>query len=92
MNRSVYMMVSVKYVVFLVVWMDWDYSVAAFGVPASKHEELRGQVVAQYGEELELIAPKEKKKNTNTRKKGAVKSDNLSLQRDCKLPCAFEAP
>jgi hypothetical protein len=71
---------------------DWDYSVAAFGVPASKHEELRGQVVAQYGEELELIAPKEKKKNTNTRKKGAVKSDNLSLQRDCKLPCAFEAP
>lgn len=41
---------------------DWDYSINAYGVPASKLEELRSLVVAQYGEELELIAPKEEKK------------------------------
>jgi len=55
--------------------LDWDYSVTAFGVPASKLEELRGQVVAQYGKELEFIAPKEKKKKKNHRhkKKGSGK-------------------
>jgi hypothetical protein len=37
-------------------------------VPASKLEELRGRVVAQYGEELELIAPKEKKKKNKKHK------------------------
>ncbi len=47
---------------------DWDYSVTAFGVPASKHEELRGQVVAQYGKELELITSKEKKKKHKHKK------------------------
>ena len=36
---------------------DWDYSVTAYGVPALKREELRMQIVAQYGEKLELIAP-----------------------------------
>ena len=39
---------------------DWDYSAKAFGVPASKREALRRQVVAQHGEKLELIAPSKK--------------------------------
>ena len=43
---------------------DWDYSVTAYGVPSLKREELRDQVVAQYGEKLELLAPE------NHRKKG----------------------
>jgi hypothetical protein len=49
---------------------DWDYSVTAYGVPASKREELRMQIVAQYGEKLELIAPSEgtqKKKKSRMR-------------------------
>ena len=49
---------------------DWDYSAAAFGVPASKREELRRQVVAKYGEKLELIAPsKRRQKNRKSRKR-----------------------
>jgi hypothetical protein len=36
---------------------DWEYSVTAYGVPALKREELRMQIVAQYGDKLELIAP-----------------------------------
>lgn len=48
---------------------DWDYSFTAFGLSDSKREELRKQVVGQYGEKLELIAPKESKKNRITPKK-----------------------
>ena len=48
---------------------DWDYSITAYGVPASKLEELRSRVVAQYGEELERIAPKEEKKKKSHRHK-----------------------
>ena len=48
---------------------DWDYSITAFGVLDFKLEELRGHVVAQYGKELELIAPKEKKKTQTQEKK-----------------------
>ena len=36
---------------------DWDYSISAFGLDASMRDELRKQVIAQYGEKLELIAP-----------------------------------
>ena len=63
----------------LIRMRDWDYSITAFGVPDSKLEELRGHIVAQYGEELELIAPKEKKKKKNHKhkKKGSVRSNNL---------------
>ena len=63
----------------LIRMRDWDYSVTAFGVPDSKLEELRGHIVAQYGEELEFIAPKEekkkkkKKKNHRHKKKGSGK-------------------
>jgi GAF domain-containing protein len=35
---------------------DWDYSTSAFGLDPSLREELYRQVIAQYGEKLELIA------------------------------------
>ena len=35
----------------------WDYSASAFGVPPEKREDLRRQVVEQYGEDLEIICP-----------------------------------
>jgi hypothetical protein len=38
----------------------WDYSALAFGLPVEDREKLRGQVIAQYGQALELIAPSEK--------------------------------
>jgi hypothetical protein len=31
---------------------DWDYSALAFGLPSEAREELRRQVIAQYGETL----------------------------------------
>lgn len=46
---------------------DWDYSVTAYGVPSSKREELRNQVVAQYGEKLELLAAENDKKKGKSR-------------------------
>jgi hypothetical protein len=36
---------------------DWDYSASAFGLPPEAHEDLRRQVIAQYGEDFELIDP-----------------------------------
>jgi len=39
---------------------DWAYSAAAFGLSADDREELRRQVIAQYGQALELIAPAQK--------------------------------
>ena len=36
---------------------NWDYSALAFGVPASKREELRRQIIEEYGERCELIVP-----------------------------------
>ncbi len=47
---------------------DWAYSLNAYGVPDSKLEGLRGQVVAQYEKELELIAPKEEKRKKKKHK------------------------
>jgi hypothetical protein len=49
---------------------DWDYSATAFGVPALKREDLRRHVVQQYGEKLELIAPRkgtQKKRKSHKR-------------------------
>ena len=51
---------------------DWAYSASAFGVPESKLEDLRKEVIKHYGEKLELIAPteqKQKKAKKNKRKK-----------------------
>ena len=36
---------------------EWDYAAAAFGLSPAAREELRRQVIAQYGAALELIAP-----------------------------------
>ena len=36
---------------------NWDYSALAFGVPGNKREELRRQIVKEYGERFELIVP-----------------------------------
>jgi len=57
---------------------DWAYSSLAFGVPSSKHEELRHNIISVYGEKLELICPsrhsppskKQKKKRKKKRVKG----------------------
>ena len=51
---------------------DWDYSTGAFGVDCVKREELRRQVVAQYGEGLELIAPSKEKRKPRARKRKKV--------------------
>ena len=52
---------------------DWQYSIAAYGVPPEKREELRRKVIQQYGSDLELIAPyavKESKSEAWKRRKG----------------------
>jgi hypothetical protein len=46
----------------------WDYSAMAFGLSDQDREELRRQVIAQFGQALELIAPPEK-----TRKKRSAR-------------------
>lgn len=38
---------------------NWDYSALAFGLPDKDHEKLRQQIIAQYGEKLEMLAPSE---------------------------------
>lgn len=53
---------------------DWQYSIAAYGVPSEKREELRRKVIQQHGSDLELIAPyevKESKPEARKRKKGS---------------------
>ena len=50
----------------------WAYSALAFGCPEPKLEELRKEVIQQYGAKLELIAPtkgNQKKKKNKKRKK-----------------------
>ncbi len=49
---------------------DWDYTVSGFGLPAEKREELRRQVIAQYGQAYELIVPPGKAKKKPRRKQG----------------------
>ena len=51
---------------------NWAYSALAFGCPEPKLEELRKEVIQQYGTKLELIAPtkgNQKKKKNKKRKK-----------------------
>jgi len=43
----------------LIRMRDWEYSATAFCVPPEHLEDLRRQVIAQFGEALELIAPPE---------------------------------
>jgi hypothetical protein len=47
---------------------DWDYSAAAWGLPPEAREELRRQVIAQFGAALELIAPPEKGREKKKKK------------------------
>lgn len=46
---------------------NWDYSASAFGLGPDDLEKLRGQVIAQYGEALELIAPAEQQEKSSPR-------------------------
>ena len=47
---------------------DWEYSATAFCVSPEHLENLRRQVIAQFGEALELIAPPEEvEKNQSSR-------------------------
>lgn len=61
----------------LVRQRDWDYSAWAFGLSDEGREELYRQVIAQYGKQLELIAPAEEVqsqppvRNTQRRKRKA---------------------
>jgi hypothetical protein len=48
---------------------DWDYSTSAFGLDASKREELYRQVIAHYGEKLELIASSKEIKSSARKQK-----------------------
>jgi hypothetical protein len=49
---------------------DWDYSASAFGLPPEAREALRRQVIAEFGEALELIAPPEEaEQNRSSRKR-----------------------
>lgn len=48
---------------------DWDYSASAFGLSPEAREELRQQVVAQFGEALELIAPARKPRRKRRKRK-----------------------
>jgi rubredoxin len=48
---------------------DWAYSILAFGVPSSKHEELRKNIISMYGEKLELISPSKHSSSPKKHKK-----------------------
>jgi len=37
----------------------WDFSAMAFGLPEEAREALRRQIIADYGEPLEIISPEE---------------------------------
>ena len=47
---------------------DWEYSVTAFGCPKEKLEELRKQIITQYGEALELLAEEQPKGSRRRRR------------------------
>jgi len=48
---------------------DWDYAASAFALDAARREELRRQVIRQYGEKLELIAPSKETRNPPRRQR-----------------------
>ena len=48
---------------------DWEYSASTFGLSPEAREELRRQVVAQFGEALELIAPAKKERRKRRKRK-----------------------
>jgi hypothetical protein len=56
---------------------DWDYTVSAFGLSPDDREELRRQVIAQFGQALELIVPPKQTRKSRSpqkrKKRGAGK-------------------
>ena len=48
---------------------DWAYSASAFACPPDQLEELRNQVIAKYGQKLELIAEPSHGKNRSKARK-----------------------
>ncbi len=53
----------------LICQRDWDYSAAAYGLSKEDREDLRQQVIVQYGEALELIAPPEEHQKKSASKR-----------------------
>jgi len=49
---------------------DWAYSVTAYGLNDEQREEVRRQIVGEFGEDLELIAPSRRVKPKRKRWKG----------------------
>jgi hypothetical protein len=49
---------------------DWAYSVTAYGLNDEKREEVRRQIVGEFGEDLELIAPSRRVKPKRQRWRG----------------------
>jgi rubredoxin len=60
---------------------DWAYSALAFGVPSSQREELRHNVISQYGEKFELISPPKHPSPSTGKKKGKKKRPKGSPRR-----------
>jgi hypothetical protein len=59
------------FIFHLIRHRDWGYLAAAYGLSFEDREELRRQVVAQYGEGLELIASFDKvQKDRSPQKRG----------------------
>ena len=54
---------------------DWDYSATAFGLSLDDREKLHRQVIAQYGEALELIAPSKATLNKGTARRRRKRRD-----------------
>ena len=49
---------------------DWDYTISGYGIGPAEREEIRKEIIKNYGEKLELIAPdKPKKKKQKAKKK-----------------------
>ena len=56
---------------------DWDYTISGYGIGPAEREEIRKDVVKNYGEKLELIAPdkpKKKKQKAKKRKRKKTKA------------------
>jgi hypothetical protein len=49
---------------------DWDYAVSAYDMSSQQREELRGRVIGQFGESLELISSTKKANKRRKSRKG----------------------
>ena len=60
---------------------DWEYSATAFVVPREKREELRAAIIREYGQDLELIAPRDPGKSRQRPRKRKAKHKKRSNRR-----------